>query len=164
MKRRSRRILTAFLLLASAGAACRRADSRAQVQEAVRDYFDSLNRTDPTGIMERFSHKAETTSVLEGEILRGWEAIRDETDRMAGTAGEEVWSPGTMEVVFLGDDHALVIVPVNVTLSFGMGREDLAGAATLVLERRAGVWKVLHEHRSLQHDDYDPSEGDTSRS
>lgn len=165
MKRRSRRILTAFLLIAlAAGAACRRADSQAQVQEAVRDYFDSLNRADPTGIMERFSHKAETTSVLEGEILRGWEAIRDETDRMAGTAGEEVWAPGTMEVVFLGEDHALVVVPMNVTLSFGMGREDLAGAATLVLERRAGVWKVLHEHRSLQHDDYDTSEGDTSRS
>ena len=165
MKRRSRRILTALVLLAAAaGAACRRADSQAQVQEAVRTYFDSLNRADPTGIMERFSRKAETTSVLEGEILRGWEAIRDETDRMAGTAGEEVWAPGTMEVVFLGDDHALVVVPVNVTLSFGMGREDLAGAATLVLERRAGVWTVLHEHRSLQHDDYEAPEGDTSRS
>ena len=162
---RSRWVLAAILVLAAApGSACRRADPRAQVREAVRAYFESLNRADPTGIMERFSRTADTTSVIEGEILRGWEAIRDETDRMAGTAGEEVWSPGTMDVVLLGDDHALVVVPVNVTLSLGMGREDLAGAATLVLERRAGVWKVLHEHRSLQHDDYDEPEDDTSRS
>ena len=164
MQRRSRWILAAVLLLAAApGGACRRPDAQAQVREAVRAYFDSLNRADPTGIIERVSHTEEATSVIEGEILRGWDAIRDETDRMAGTAGEEVWAPGTMDVVFMGSDHALVVVPVNVTLSLGMGREDLAGAATLVLERKAGVWKVLHEHRSLQHDDYEVPEDGTSR-
>jgi ketosteroid isomerase-like protein len=165
MKRQSRWLLAAVLVLAAAPlCACRHPDAQGQVREAVRAYFDSLNRADPTDIMERFSHTENTSSILEGDILRGWKAIRDETDWMAGTAGEEVWAPGTMEVVFLGSDHALVVVPVNLTLTLGMGREEVAGAATLVLERKAGVWKVLHEHRSLQHDDYESPEDGTSRS
>ncbi|PYQ12935.1 MAG: hypothetical protein DMH00_05405 [Acidobacteria bacterium] len=90
------------------------------------------------------------TSVMEGDILRGWEAIRLETDKVAGTAGEYHWAPGTMEVVPLGRDHALVVVPVNITHKSGLGREELAGASTLVLEQKDGKWKVLHEHHSIQ--------------
>ena len=124
--------------------------STAAVQSAVRDYFEALNRADPTAIMEMFSKDPEATSVMEGDILRGWEAIRLETDKVAGTAGEYHWAPGTMEVVPLGRDHALVVVPVNITHKSGLGREELAGASTLVLEQKDGKWKVLHEHHSIQ--------------
>ena len=152
-----------FLILGLTACSLRPRDPDAEVREAVRAYFQALNEADPTAIMEMFSRNPEVTSSVEGEIIRGWEAIRIETDKIAGTGGERKWAPGTMEVLSLGAGHALVVIPVNITLTSGLGREDLAGATTLVLEKKAGHWKILHEHHSLQPSgsdgDWDSSRG-----
>ena len=138
-------------------------DSTAEVQDAVRAYFEAVNRADPTAIMNQYSRNPEATSVFEGDIVRGWEQIRKETDKMAGMAGEEKWAPGTMEVIFMGENHALVVAPVNITLRSALGNEELEGASTLVMERADGKWKILHEHHSIKpselEDDYDSSRG-----
>jgi len=138
-------------------------DPRADVRGVIRAYFEAVNRADASAIMDSFSRNPEATSVYDGEIARGWEAIRKETDKMAGIGPEFVWAAGTMEVLFLGREHALVVVPVNIIFTSGLGREELAGATTLVLEKEKGKWKVLHEHHSLQPQD---SEGgwDSGRS
>ena len=130
-------------------------DATPEVQEAVRAYFEAVNRADPTTIMGFFSRKPEASSVYEGDILRGWEQIRKENDKLAGTAGEEKWAPGTMDVTFLDDDHALVVVAVNITLRSGGEKDELEGASTLVLERVEGKWKILHEHHSVKPSDSD---------
>jgi uncharacterized protein (TIGR02246 family) len=137
------------------GCAMRTRDAASEVQDTVRAYFEAVNRADPTAIMGFFSRKAEATSVYEGDILRGWEQIRKENDKLAGTAGEEKWAPGTMEVTFLDEDHALVVVPINITLRSGGEKDELEGASTLVLEREKGRWKILHEHHSVKPSDSD---------
>ena len=138
-------------------------DATSEVQDAVRAYFEAVNRADPTAIMSCFSKKGEATSVYEGDILRGWEQIRKENDKVAGTAGEEKWAPGTMDVTFLDADHALVVVAVNITLRSGGSKEELEGASTLVLERVEGKWKILHEHHSIKpsdtEEDFNSSKG-----
>ncbi len=140
-------------------------DSTAEVQDAVRAYFEAVNRADPTAIMDQYSRNSEATSVFEGDIVRGWEQIRRETDKLAGTAGEEKWAPGTMEVIFMGKDHALVVAPMNITLRSALGNEELEGASTLVMERTGGKWRILHEHHSIkpsdQGDDYDSRRSST---
>ena len=157
----------AALVLAIAGfAACTftSKDSSQEVQDAVRAYFDAVNRADPTAIMSQYSRKAEATSVFEGDIVRGWDQIRRETDKMAGTAGEEKWAPGTMEVLFLGHDHALVVVPVNITLRSSTGHDELEGASTLVMEKVDGKWVILHEHHSVKPADDEDESYDSRRS
>jgi uncharacterized protein (TIGR02246 family) len=161
---RALRAVPAILLLAGVTACSFHSrDSAAEVQDAVRAYFEAVNRADPTAIMNQYSRNPEATSVFEGDLVRGWEQIRKETDKMAGTAGDEKWAPGTMEVIFMGEDHALVVAPVNITLHSAVGNEELQGASTLVMERVDGRWMILHEHHSIKtsdsEDDYDSSRG-----
>jgi uncharacterized protein (TIGR02246 family) len=161
---RALRAVPAILLLAGLSACSFHSrDSTAEVQEAVRAYFEAVNRADPTAIMSQYSRRPEATSVFEGDLVRGWEQIRKETDKMAGTAGDEKWAPGTMEVIFMGEDHALVVAPVNITLRSALGSEELEGASTLVMERVDGRWRILHEHHSIKpsdtENDFDSSRG-----
>ena len=163
MPRAMRAVLAILLTAGLTACSLHSTDSTAEVQEAVRAYFEAVNRADPTAIMEQYSRNSEATSVFEGDIVRGWEQIRRETDKLAGTAGDEKWAPGTMEVIFMGEDHALVVAPVNITLRSALGNEELEGASTLVMERTDGKWRILHEHHSIKpsnsEDDYDSSRG-----
>ena len=89
MPRAPRAVLAILFIAGLTACSLRSRDSTAEVQEAVRAYFEAVNRADPTAIMNQFSRNSETTSVIEGDIVRGWEQIRRETDKMAGAAGEE---------------------------------------------------------------------------
>ena len=163
MSRVPRAVAAIMMVMGLSACSLHSRDSTAEVQGAVRAYFDAVNRADPTAIMGSFCRSPESTSVYDGDIVRGWEEIRKETDRMAGTAGDEKWAPGTMEVTFLGEDHALVVVPVNITMRSGLGNEEMEGASTLVLEKLDGKWKILHEHHSVKpsdsEEDYKSSRG-----
>jgi uncharacterized protein (TIGR02246 family) len=154
-------ILASTLVLGVDGCQLRSVDRTADVREAVRSYFRALNDEDPTAIMDMFSRDPEVTSTMDGEIVRGWEEIRVETDHMMGTGEKRTWSPGAMEVMWLGPDHALVVIPIHITLTSALGKDLLEGATTLVLERVEGKWKILHEHHSLQPED---SSGDWNSS
>jgi len=159
MPRALRAVLAILVIAGLTDCSVHSRDSTAEVQQAVRAYFEAVNRADPTAIMSQYSRKADATSVFEGDIVRGWEQIRRETDKLAGTAGDEKWAPGTMDIIFMGEDHALVVAPVNITLHSAVGTEELEGASTLVLERSGGKWKILHEHHSIKPSDEDSDYG-----
>ena len=55
-----------------------------EVQRHVRDYISAYNRADATGLSYAFSRRADVTSVIDGEITRGYDAIRALNDEMAG--------------------------------------------------------------------------------
>jgi uncharacterized protein (TIGR02246 family) len=155
-------ILLSILLLSADACELRSVDRTTEVREAVRGYFQALNDEDATAIMDMFSRSPEVTSTMDGEIVRGWEAIRVETDKMIGEGEHRKWSPGTMEVQSLGANHALVVIPIHITLTSAVGKDVVEGATTLVLERENGKWKILHEHHSLQPED-DSGDWDSSR-
>jgi ketosteroid isomerase-like protein len=109
--------------------------------------------------MDMVSKKAGVASIAMGEITRGWEAIRTQVDEMVGSEGTLKLALGTIDVEPLAPNFALAFAPCTVTLSTEEGALQLRGAVTLLVEKAAGKWKVLHEHSSAQIPET-PEEGD----
>ena len=61
--------------------------TRAEVLTFVRGYIDAHNRADATALSDAVSHRTDVTSVGDGTITRGWDAIRTETDQITGRRG-----------------------------------------------------------------------------
>lgn len=123
---------------------------RTQVQEFVKSYIDAQNKVDASGQMEMVSRKPAVSSISMGEIVRGWEAIRADVDKVVGSEGQFKISIGTIDVEVLGTNYALAFAPCTITFHAAEGDVQLRGAISLVLEKSAGKWKVLHEHSSAQ--------------
>jgi len=125
------------------------ASARADVQKFVRDYIDAENRADATSLSEAVSHRAEVTSVNNGTIVRGWDAIRSSTDEIAGKQGTFTASIGTMDVTMLGSSYAFVLAPISIVARDEKGQlVELKGAMTLVVQKGDAGWKILNEHYS----------------
>ncbi|MBI1799663.1 MAG: hypothetical protein HYR73_08245 [Candidatus Eisenbacteria bacterium] len=50
------------------------------MQLAVRAYMDATNKADATAMAEMMSQNTGTSSISDGSITRGWEAIRNKND------------------------------------------------------------------------------------
>ncbi len=122
-----------------------------EVQRHVRDYISAYNRADATGLSYAFSRRADVTSVIDGEITRGYDAIRALNDEMAGEeVGSFKFAVGTIEVSMLGPSYALVIAPTTVTVKEPDGLVQLKGSMTMVLQRTPDGWRLLNEHFSTK--------------
>ena len=144
--------VSGFLLvfLPSSGVGQASPDARTAVQNVVRTYVEAHNKADATAMMDLMSRRAEVSSVSDGEITRGWEAIRAETDKIVGREGQFRVAVGSMDVTTLGPNHALVVAPTTITVATPEGSVQVRGAMTLVLERSQGNWRVLNEHFSTR--------------
>ena len=153
---------------ASAAAASSRSASpdaiRADIQAFVKRYIEAANRADATAMSEMFRRGSDVSSITDGVISRGWDAIREDDDQIAGKEGTYRFALGTIDVTPLGAAYALAVAPVVVTVAAGADSIQADGALTLVLEKRGGAWKILHEHMSGQEpeqdQDLDPGDGD----
>jgi ketosteroid isomerase-like protein len=123
---------------------------RDEVEKFARSYIEAGSSADPSIVMEMVSKRPEVSTIGMGNINRGWEAIRSEVVKLSATQGTHRISPGRMDITFLGEGYALVVAPVQIDLVIGEDQAEMGGAVTLVLEKSAGKWKVLHEHDSLQ--------------
>jgi uncharacterized protein (TIGR02246 family) len=122
-----------------------------EVQRHVRDYITAYNRADATGLSYAFSRRTDVTSVIDGEITRGYNAIRALNDEMAGEeVGSFKFAVGTLEVTLLGSYYALVVAPTTVTVKEPEGLMQLRGAMTMVLQRTPDGWRLLNEHFSTK--------------
>jgi hypothetical protein len=122
--------------------------TRTEVLSFVRGYIDAHNRADATALSDAVSHRADVTSVDDGTITRGWEAIRTATDQITGKEGSFRFDVGTMDVVSLGVNYVLVIAPTTATVNTKQGVVQIPGAMTLVLEKGRDGWRILNEHYS----------------
>lgn len=57
---------------------------------------------------------------------------------------------GSIDVVPLGAANALVTAPVTITETTDQVSTEESGAITLVMEKSAKGWKIVHEHYSSQ--------------
>ena len=122
-----------------------------EVQRHVRDYISAYNRADATGLSYAFSRRADVTSIIDGEITRGYQAIRDMNDEMAGEeVGSFKFAVGTLEVTLLGANYALVVAPTTVTVKEPEGLMQLKGAMSMVLQKTADGWRLINEHWSTK--------------
>ena len=124
--------------------------ARAEVVKFVNAYTDANNRADVNAMLEMTSHNPSVSSIANGEITRGWEAIRQDTDDLVGKEGSFRVSVGSMDIALLGSMNALVVAPVTLLLATPNGPVGMKGAMTLVLEKKDGRWLLLNEHYSVK--------------
>lgn len=123
---------------------------RTELQTFARAYIDAHNRADATALMEMVKRGPAATSVSDGEITRGWDAIRTQTDEIAGLHGAFTIALGTMDVTALGANHSLIVAPITINIATDQGTVQTRGAMTLVLERIQGEWRIINEHYSTR--------------
>jgi ketosteroid isomerase-like protein len=122
---------------------------RAEVQPVIRAYVEAQNKADVTAMMEMISRAPGTSSINDGSITRGWEALRTLNDAVVGKLGS-VMVLGSIDVLPLGPVNALVTAPVTTTTTVDQVSTEESGALTLLLEKTAKGWKIIHEHYSSQ--------------
>jgi uncharacterized protein (TIGR02246 family) len=122
-----------------------------EVQKFVRTFVEASNKADAKAVMEMYSRKPSVISIDDGKITRGWEAIRSETNEIVGHEGRYKISVGTIDVSLLGPAHALAVAPYTMALVTEDGATfQIRGAITVVLEKAAGRWQIIHDHTSSQ--------------
>src|SRR5712692_2757067 len=119
-----------------------------EVQQAVRSYVDALNKADAATLVEMYSREAGVTSVGDGQITRGWDAIRSTLDSIAGAEGKYRVATGSIDVIPLGSSYALALTSTIFTVKSGDQAVQLRGAMTLVFKRIGAEWKIIHDHTS----------------
>ncbi|MBZ0234510.1 MAG: nuclear transport factor 2 family protein, partial [Deltaproteobacteria bacterium] len=138
----------------AAGAAC--ATSRATTgafgpadERAVRAVLaaqeDAWNAGDIEGFMAGYARSEALVFTSGGKVRRGWQATHDKFVATYGAAKETM---GTLAFEVLG------VQPIGADGAVVLGRWSLAGPSagagvfSVVLERQADGWKVVHDHTS----------------
>src|SRR5437773_3136085 len=124
------------------------ASVRTEVQQVVRAYVDAFNKADAAALTEMYSREAGVTSVGDGQITRGWDAIRSTADSIAGAEGKYKVATGSIDIVPLGRGYSLALTSTILTVKSGDQEVQLRGAMTLVFKKIGGEWKIIHDHTS----------------
>jgi uncharacterized protein (TIGR02246 family) len=141
-------------LLAGGGPRCLTAQQptaatvRTEVQQAVRAYVDAINKADVATLVEMYSREAGVTSVGDGQITRGWDAIRSTADSIAGAEGKYKVATGSIDVISLGPGYALALTSTILTVKTGDQEAQARGAMSLLFKKVGGEWKIIHDHTS----------------
>lgn len=136
------------LALPSVSGAQAGANQRQEVLAFVRAYVDAVNRADMTAYVDMYAQRRELIVVNDGQVTRGWEAVRDEANQMMGAEGSYRISPGVVDVVVLSPDVAIAVFPFAANVNTQQGPMQLRGAMTLVLQKTADGWRIIHDHTS----------------
>src|SRR5258706_2774358 len=142
--------IVAFTALQAQVPASPAATQRAEIQQAVRAYIDAHNRSDAATIADMYSRQPGVTSVGDGQIMRGWDRIREAFDQLVGTQGRFKIDIGSIDVVPLGPGYALALTSYSLSIGTGAETTQQRGAMTLVFQKQEGEWKVVHDHTSTQ--------------
>jgi len=119
---------------------------RAAITKMLDEQQSAWNNGDVNGFMKGYWVSPELTFAGSGGIARGWESVlarykREYPDQAA--MGQVNFS--NVEVRFLGPDAALVLGQWHLHRSSG----DIGGVFSLVFQRLAGGWRIVHDHTSL---------------
>lgn len=119
---------------------------RTAITTLLDDQRQAWNRGDIAAFMEGYVHTPDLVFTSGGSIRRGWQETHD---RYLARYGTDASTMGTLafevlELTPLGADGAVVL-----------GRwalsdldEPAGGVFTVVLERRAEGWRIVHDHTS----------------
>ncbi len=153
MSRCGNLLLAGILLSGAAG--CSRATSAAVgtgpgLQAEIEQVFDrsarDWNAGDLDGFMSDYAREDSTSYISRGQVRYGFDRIRAAyASRFAPGAARDSLRFENLAARPLGDGHALV------TARFILHRGDsttASGPFTVVMERRADGWKILHDHTS----------------
>jgi len=153
MSRSGNLLLAGILLTGTAG--CSRATTAAvgtgaDLQAEIEQVFDrsarDWNAGDLDGFMSDYAREDSTSYISRGQVRYGFDRIRAAyASRFAPGAARDSLRFENLAARPLGASHALV------TARFILHRADsttASGPFTVVMERRADGWKILHDHTS----------------
>ena len=120
-------------------------NQRQEVLAFIRAYIDAFNRADMNAFVDAYAQRSDLIRIKNGEVTRGWEAIRNEANH---TKGADRVSAGVVEVVSLSATMALAVVPFAATVNTQQGVVQLRGAMSLVVQKTPDGWRIIHDHTS----------------
>lgn len=119
---------------------------RADVEATLAAQAAAWNRGDLDGFMDKYARTDRLVFTSGGKIRRGWQATYDAFRTKYATA------PGTMGTLTF---DVLQVDPAGADGCIVLGRWTLVSGAhpatglfSVVLERQAGGWRVIHDHTS----------------
>ena len=135
------------LLVAGWSQPLRAQASESAIRQVLTDQQAAWNRGDIVAFMHGYDDSPETTFIGK-TIQHGYQMILDRYQRSYGTReamGELAFSD--LDVRMLGPEHAVVTGRFHLTRTQAGGGEA-AGVFSLVLEKKAGEWKIVLDHTS----------------
>ncbi|MBK9145541.1 MAG: DUF4440 domain-containing protein [Candidatus Melainabacteria bacterium] len=142
----------AFIAVDSRSPCAFAGDSRTtstRVENILKGQADCWNRGDLEGFMRGYLDSPETTYISGGIEVRGYQALarryQDRYGNDRSTMGKLDFQD--LEVQVLSDKSALCTGSWHLTRS---GQPDVEGMFSLVLVKRAGDWKIIHDHTSVK--------------
>jgi len=117
------------------------------IRRSVAFLIDRTNN-DPMGSLPEYVQTKRVTSVNSETIVTGWDALVTQTRGQQSGAGSFSMVAGRLDIVPMGDDHALVVAPFTMYYRVNGSLVNVPGSMTLAYERTEGGWKILHEHYS----------------
>jgi ketosteroid isomerase-like protein len=141
-------LLPALLLPLSSAHFQAPSTQRQQILDFVRAYADATNRGDITAYVDMYSRRADLIVVNDGELTRGWDALRNSANDALGLEGRFKISVGSIDVIPLGATRAIAVFPFVMTIQTAQGPTQMRAAMTLILEKGQQGWKIIHDHTS----------------
>jgi len=122
-----------------------------EIRNFVQGFLSAVTNLDVAQLGKMYAPGQSTTFVRNGTITYGWDAIEHQAQSNVGIAMRDSFEviAEDMKVTMLGPQNAYVVTPIALTVQTPAGNTAKRGALTLILEKRAGKWVILHEHRAL---------------
>ena len=144
-------VILSFLLLPGCGREHPPTLSPGEVEQFVHAFVEARNKADIRGMMQMFDHSPEATSVTDGVVNVGWDAIDSSNDDLrGGRQGALTITLGAIDVMPLETQGAVVVAPIVETKLSDSKKVERTGALSLVLEKTPAGWKILHAHLSFK--------------
>jgi len=123
------------------------ADPQAEITEMLTRSAADWNRGDLAGFMSDYAHDSLTSYVAGGHVMYGWQRLFDRYQATYFGPGKSRDSLAfeAVHVRPLAPDLALCTARFKLLRGAAV---TASGPFTLVLQKRGGRWRILHDHTS----------------
>ena len=144
-------MILGVLIVPSATALAASSSSIVQdVKALVQACIQAHNSGDVESIVKLYSVSQHVSSAGNYDVETGPEAIRAAAVRESAQSGNLHLTVDSVDVQALGSSYALAVARFSDDGGTADAGDDIHGILTVVAERVAGQWKILHDHFSFR--------------
>ncbi len=121
-----------------------------EITAQVERYVAAVNRGDVRGVADLYARKPGVSSAGDGEVTVGWSQILDLYRSFMERFGRVTMSAESLTVAPVGSDGAVATFRYRWKGVRGRDTTATDGAMTLVYERTAQGWRIVHDHTSTR--------------
>jgi uncharacterized protein (TIGR02246 family) len=116
-----------------------------EIRAVIQAQQEAWNRGDIDGFMNGYAHSDSTTFVSDDQVTRGWKTVRDRYKlKYPSRAKMGKLRFSDLEIKALGNDAAVVLG----RWTLKRVTDNQHGYFSLVLQRTADGWRIIHDHTS----------------